>query len=92
MSLAALLLGLAIFVPAAAASPPAQAGKAAPAAAAAASSAPAALCILSDTALGEPFRFAKDLRWASDHSVVRTARRGLFTLTSIWLPVSPLRT
>jgi hypothetical protein len=69
MPLAVLFLGLMTFLPAAAAGPPAQAGKAAPVAAGAPSPAPA-LHILSDTVLGEAFRLAKDVRWASDHSVV----------------------
>jgi len=69
-SLLVLLLGLMTFLPAGAANPPFQAGKVAPAAAGATPSHAPALHILSDTALEEAFRFAQDVRWASDHSVV----------------------
>jgi hypothetical protein len=58
------LLGLVTFLPASAAGPPV------PAAAGATPSPVPALHILSDTVLGEEFKLAKDVRWASDHSVI----------------------
>ncbi|MFY9823209.1 MAG: hypothetical protein WAM82_17635 [Thermoanaerobaculia bacterium] len=69
-SLLVFLLSLAAALPAAAVGPPAPAGKAAPGTAGPAPSPAPALHILSDTVLGEAFRFAEDVRWASDHSVV----------------------
>lgn len=70
------LLCLLTFLPAAGATPPAQAGKADPIAPGAAPSPAPALHILSDTALGEAFRFALDVRWVSDHSVALAVLQG----------------
>jgi hypothetical protein len=70
------LLCLLTFLPAAGATPPAQAGKATPIAPGAAPSPAPALHILSDTVLGDqPLRWAVDVRWASDHSVVLALRK-----------------
>lgn len=67
-----LLLVLAFLkpLPTVAVTPVAQAVKAKPAA-----PAPAALRILSDTVLGEPLKYAIDVRWASDRSVYLAIRK-----------------
>ncbi|HZZ19322.1 MAG TPA: hypothetical protein VFE25_08135 [Opitutaceae bacterium] len=71
----AILLTLLRPLPVAALGAGAQAGKAGPAATAAAPAAPAALRILSDTTLGEPLKYAVDVRWASGRSVYLALKR-----------------